>query len=123
LQILPVVSIVDDDKSIRLAMSSLVRSMGLNARMYESAEAFLDSGHASYTACLVSDVCMPGLSGVEMHERLLAGGIAPPTIFISVLPSPALHARVLSNGALALLGKPPSIEEMVHWLTSAIRDA
>jgi FixJ family two-component response regulator len=123
LQTTPVASIVDDDESFRLALSSLIRSMGWNAQLYESAEAFLDSGRASDTHCLVSDVCMPGMSGVEMHERLFARGIAPPTIFISAFPSSALEARVLSNGALVLLEKPPSIEAIAHWLSSALRGA
>jgi FixJ family two-component response regulator len=97
--------------------------MGWNADLYKSAEAFLDSGCASGTTCLVSDVRMPGMSGVEMHERLLAQGIAPPTIFISAFPSSALEAKVLSNGALVLLEKPPSIEAIVLWLSSALRGA
>jgi FixJ family two-component response regulator len=63
---------------------------------------------------------MPGISGVEMHERLIAQGIAPPTIFITVCPNPALGARVMSNGALVLLEKPPSSEAMVHWLSRAL---
>jgi len=89
-------------------------------RVYESAQAFLDLGDASDTACLVTDVRMPGMSGVEMHERLIEQGMAPPTIFITVCPSPALRARVMSNGALVLLEKPPSPEAMARWLSSAL---
>lgn len=116
----PVVSIVDDDESVRFAMGSLVRSMGYDVRLYESAQAFLDSGHAGDSACLVSDVRMPGMSGVEMHERLIEQGIAPPTIFVTVSPSPALQARVMSNGALAVFEKPLSPETMMHWLSNIL---
>ncbi|MFL9934860.1 response regulator [Paraburkholderia sp. RL18-103-BIB-C] len=121
MQTTPVASIVDDDQSFRLALSSLVRSMGWNAHLYKSAEAFLDSDRASDTTCLLCDVRMPGMSGVEMHERLLARGIAPPTIFISAFPSSELEERVLSNGALVLLEKPPSTAALVLWLSSALR--
>jgi FixJ family two-component response regulator len=115
------VSIVDDDKAVRLALSSLIRSMGWQVCLYESAEAFLESGQAARTACLISDIRMPGMSGVEMHERLIAQGIAPPTIFISGYRTLALQAKATSNGALAVLEKPFSIETMVHWLSVALK--
>ncbi|WP_408371624.1 MULTISPECIES: response regulator transcription factor, partial [unclassified Paraburkholderia] len=83
LHITPVVSIVDDDSAVRVALSSLIRSLGWDARMYESAEEFLASGQAAHTSCLISDIRMPGMSGIEMHERLRAQGHAPATIFIS----------------------------------------
>lgn len=118
----PVVSVVDDDESVRFALGSLVRSMGYDVRLYESAEAFLDCGRAGDTAFLVSDIRMPGMSGVEMHERLIEQGIAPPTIFVSVCPSPALRARVMKNGALALFEKPLSMEAMTHCLLNVLGD-
>jgi FixJ family two-component response regulator len=120
LQTTPVVSIVDDDKAVRLALGSLVRSLGWQARMFESAEKFLVSGEVADTSCLISDVRMPGMSGVEMHERLLAQGHAPATIFISAYPTPSLHSKTVSNGALVLLQKPYQATVMTYWLSVAL---
>jgi FixJ family two-component response regulator len=93
LRISPVVSIVDDDRAVRDALSSLIRSLGWQACKYESAEDFLSSGQAAHTSCLISDIRMPGMSGIEMHECLRAQGHAPATIFISAYPTPALQAK------------------------------
>lgn len=120
LQKTPVVSIVDDDQSVRRALGSLVRSMGWEARMFDSAEAFLASGDVSDTACLLSDIRMSGMSGVEMHERLVAQGQAPATIFISAYPTPSLQEKVTGNGALVLLQKPCQVSVMTHWLSVAL---
>jgi FixJ family two-component response regulator len=120
LQTTPVVSIVDDDLAVRRALGSLVRSLGWEARLYGSAEEFLASGQAVDTACLISDIRMSGMSGVEMHERLVAQGHAPATIFISAYPTPALEAKAASNGALALLQKPYQASVMTHWLSVAL---
>jgi FixJ family two-component response regulator len=120
LQTMPVVSIVDDDKAVRLALGSLVRSLGWEARLFASAEEFLVSGDVADTSCLISDVRMTGMSGVEMHERLLAQGYAPATIFISAYPTPLLHAKAVSNGALVLIQKPYQAAVMTHWLSVAL---
>lgn len=120
MQTTPVVSIVDDDQAVRRALGSLVRSLGWEARLFESAEAFLASGEAAASACLISDIRMSGMSGVEMHERLVAQGAAPATIFISAYPTPALQARAAGNGALVLLQKPYQPSAMMHWLSIAI---
>jgi FixJ family two-component response regulator len=120
LQTTPVVSIVDDDLAVRRALGSLVRSLGWEARLFESAEAFLASGEAAVTTCLISDIRMSGMSGIEMHERLVAQGAAPATIFVSAYPTPALHARATGNGALVLLQKPYQVSAMTHWLSVAL---
>lgn len=119
---IPLVSIVDDDQAVRRALSNLVRSFGWEARMFDSAEAFLASGDAPQTDCLVSDIRMPGMSGIEMHEQLIAQGAAPATIFVSAYPTPALEAKVAGNGALVLLQKPYRASDMTHWLSVAIGD-
>lgn len=120
MQKMPVISIVDDDQAVRRALGSLVRSMGWEARMFESAEEFLASGEAVDTSCLISDIRMTGMSGVEMHERLVAQGQAPATIFISAYPTPSLQARAVGNGALVLLQKPYQPSVMTHWLSVAV---
>jgi FixJ family two-component response regulator len=120
LRISPVVSIVDDDRAVRDALSSLIRSLGWQACKYESAEDFLSSGQAAHTSCLISDIRMPGMSGIEMHECLRAQGHAPATIFISAYPTPALQAKAVSNGALVLLQKPYQSAVILHWLSVAL---
>ena len=112
-----VVSIVDDDETVRLAMDNLVRSIGRTTRLYASAEEFLESGQIANTAFLISDVMMPGMSGPAMHDRILALGYAPPTIFITAFPENGLKEAALANGALAVLDKPVDADAIAHWLT------
>jgi FixJ family two-component response regulator len=115
-----IVTVVDDDEAVRLATASLVRSLGWSVRAFASAEEFLQSGHVDDTSCLISDVRMPGMSGVAMHTHLLGLGNAPPTIFITAFPTASLQAQIQQNGALALLEKPVDAAAMVHWLNVAL---
>jgi FixJ family two-component response regulator len=111
-----VVSIVDDDDAVRVATASLVRSLGWPTRVFASAEEFLQSADIEETACLISDVRMTGMSGVEMYERLVELGCAPPTIFVTAFPTAALEARICANGALACLEKPVDAAAIAHCL-------
>lgn len=115
-----IVSIVDDEEAVRLATESLVRSFGRQTRLFASAEEFLQSGLLAATACLISDVMMPGMSGVAMHERILSLGYTPPTIFITAFPTADLKARAAQNGALAVLDKPVDPDAIAHWLSVAL---
>lgn len=115
-----IVSIVDDDEAVRLATASLVRSLGRRTRLFASAEDFLRSGHIAETACLISDVRMPGMSGVAMQDRILALGYAVPMIFITAFPATDLKAKALANGALAVLDKPVDPDAISHWLSVAL---
>jgi FixJ family two-component response regulator len=115
-----IVCIVDDDESVRMATASLVRSFGWQTRVFASAEAFLQSGDLGETSCLISDVRMPGMSGIEMHDQLLKLGYAPPTLFISAFPPVALHAKIQKHGVLAFLPKPVDAAAMAHWLNVAL---
>jgi FixJ family two-component response regulator len=119
-RISPVVSIVEDDAAVRVSLGNLVRSMGYRAMMFESAEAYLASGQIAQTSCMISDVLMPGLSGDQMHARLLAQGNACPTIFVSAFPTDALQAKLERQGALVLLEKPCEPAVIAHWLTVAL---
>ncbi|GAB5096965.1 response regulator [Caballeronia sp. LP006] len=112
----PVVSIIDDDESVRIATSSLVRSLGWEVRLYDSGEAFLNSGSIADVACIISDVQMPGISGVEMYRRLVDRGVAPPIIFISAFASDAMRKQALDVGALCVLGKPVDGAQVMHCL-------
>ncbi|MBN3759287.1 response regulator [Burkholderia sp. Ac-20365] len=115
-----VVSIVDDDEAARLAAGSLVRSFGRHTRLFASAQEFLLSGELAATSCLISDVMMPGMSGVEMHDRIIELGYAPPTIFITAFPSADLKANALAKGALAVLEKPIDPDTISYWLSVAL---
>jgi FixJ family two-component response regulator len=115
-----VVSIVDDDEGARFATASLVRSLGWQARVFASAEEFLDSGLLGETSLLISDIHMPGLSGIEMHDRLLALGYAIPTIFITAFPTAALKAEIEAKGAPAFLEKPVDAATVERLLNLAL---
>ncbi|WP_429439457.1 response regulator transcription factor [Paraburkholderia youngii] len=117
-----VVTIVDDDEAVRIATANLVRSLGWNVRTFASAEELLESGYVEDTSCLISDVRMPGMSGVALHARLRSQGNAPPTIFITAFPTPDLHAEVIKNGALVLLEKPVAADDVVRWLSLALKE-
>ncbi len=114
------VSIVDDDEAVRLAVASLVRSLGWQAYLFSSAEEFLASACLGQTTCLISDVRMGGMSGTVMHERLRQLGYATPTIFITAFPTPDLCARANSNGVLAVIEKPVDAPSLAHWLNVAL---
>ena len=112
-----IVSIVDDDEGARVATASLVRSLGWQARVFASAEEFLESGLIDETSCLISDIRMPGLSGIELHDRLLALGYAIPIILTTGLPTAALKAKIQARGALPLIEKPfdaSTVERLLH---------
>jgi len=117
------VSIVEDDEAMRMATASAIRSMGWEVLTFESASAFLDSGVVSQTHCLISDVSMPGMSGIEMHACLLANGYAPPTIFLTGYPSARDEAVVLANGALAYLPKPTDFDIVARNVKCALDKA
>ena len=100
------ISIVDDDECARAAMKGLVRSLGYAVATYSSAEDFLNSGDINGTSCLITDLHLPGLSGVELHRRLLADGFAVPTIVVTGLADERTRSRVLGAGAVGFLSKP-----------------
>ncbi|WP_213780687.1 response regulator [Caballeronia sp. dw_276] len=111
-----IVSIIDDDESVRTATSSLVRSLGWEARLYESAESFLGSGVVGETRCIISDVQMPGMSGLELQSRLTAKGYTIPFIFISAFRSDAASRQALAAGAMCFLSKPVDGSVVAHCL-------
>ena len=116
----PVVSIVDDDASIRLATDRLVRSLGYAAHPFASAEEFLESPRLADTRCLILDVQMPGMSGVELQERLLTEGRQIPIIFVTAFPEERSRQRALRAGALCFLSKPLDAPTLIQYLNQAI---
>ena len=100
------IAIVDDDDVVREAMKSLMRSLGYNASTFGSAEEFLNSEQISRTSCLITDLHMPGLSGLDLQDRLIAEGYRFPIIFLTGYPDENVRARALKSGAVAFLSKP-----------------
>jgi FixJ family two-component response regulator len=121
LQQVPVISIVDDDESVREATKSLVRSLGYSAMTFGSAEEFLNSAHLTATACLITDVQMPGLSGVELQDRLIADGHRMPVIFVTAFPDESLQGRVLKTGAIGYLPKPFNEDRLIECIDAALK--
>jgi FixJ family two-component response regulator len=117
----PVISIVDDDQCVREAIESLVRSLGYVAATFCSAEEFLGSGHVEGTACLITDIQMPGLSGVELQDRLVSEGHRMPVIFVTAFPDERMRGRVLKGGAIGCLTKPFMEDHLIKHLNVALR--
>lgn len=116
----PLVSIVDDDLSVREATTSLLESHGYDTAAFASAEEFLGSERLRDTSCLVTDVRMPGVSGVDLQRRLLNAGHRIPTIFMTAYPEEHMRAAALDGGALAFLSKPVSEERLISCLEGAL---
>ena len=98
--------IVDDDSSVRVALSRLLRSVGLRSETFDSAQAFLASDQRDEPGCLVSDIRMPGLSGLDLQEKMQATGRAMPIIFITGHGSVSMTVRAMKAGAVDFLEKP-----------------
>ena len=115
------ISIVDDDESVRRTTTLLVESFGFRAAAFESAETFLNSGHLHDTSCLIVDVQMPGIDGLQLQSHLAAAGCGIPVIFITAYESKASRQRAMRAGAAAFLGKPFSDEQLLQVIRSALR--
>jgi FixJ family two-component response regulator len=118
---IPAISIVDDDRSVRAATCSFLRSLGLRAFEFASAEEFLRSPLLIETACLICDVQMPNMNGIELQSALVAGGYKMPVIFITAFPDGTIEARAMGAGAIAFLRKPFDGQEMIRCLDIALK--
>jgi FixJ family two-component response regulator len=116
----PIISIVDDDDSFRGAATSFIRSLGYVAATFASAEEFLASERALQTDCLITDVQMPGMTGIELQEQLLARGRRLPIIFITAFADAKAKRQVLAAGAVGFLEKPFRDETLVSCLREAL---
>lgn len=116
-----IVMIVDDDDSVRRAARRLIKSYGFAVETFASADDFLASGRLPATACLVLDVQMPGLNGLELQSRLLAEGHQIPTIFITAFSNENARARALKAGALAYLVKPFEETDLLNSINAALQ--
>jgi FixJ family two-component response regulator len=115
------ISVVDDDESIRRTTRLLIESFGFRAAAFESAESFLRSGQLGDTSCLIVDVQMPGLNGLQLQSQLAAEGCGIPIIFITAHDDKESRRRAMQAGAIAFLGKPFSDEQLLKLLRFALR--
>jgi FixJ family two-component response regulator len=115
------ISIVDDDLSVREATTSLLEANGYVTAAFGSAEEFLRSERLKDTCCLVTDLCMPGVNGVDLQRRLSSAGHSIPTIVITAHSDGHMHAAALRCGALALLLKPVSEQQLISCLEGALQ--
>lgn len=116
----PLISIIDDDDSLRSALVGLVRSLGYRASGFANAEDFLDGDNAAQSDAIVTDIQMPGLSGIELKERLSAQGCAAPVIMITARAEAGLQERAFASGALCVLKKPFAAEALIDCLERAL---
>jgi len=119
---LPVISIIDDDGSVRAATYNLVRSLGYVVHTFASAREFLQSPHLNETSCVITDVQMPVMTGLELQAHLLATGYRAPFIFITAFATEDARAQALKAGASCFLTKPFTGEALISCLDAALRE-
>lgn len=117
------VCVVDDDRSSRFALSTLVRSLGYDVEAFESGREFLKWLAQNRPSCVISDVQMPGMSGIEMFQRMNDMGIQTPVVLFTAYPTAELEEQTLALGARAFLTKPVNSEELAMHIQSAMRQA
>jgi FixJ family two-component response regulator len=116
----PIISIVDDDLSVREATEALVRSLGYTAVSFASAEEYLQSGRVRDSSCLITDLQMPGMNGADLQDRLLADGYRTPVIVITGFCEEKARRRMLEAGAFGFLRKPFEDESLIRYLEKAL---
>jgi FixJ family two-component response regulator len=116
----PLVAIVDDDESMRRATSNLLESAGFATATFPDAQAFLGSSDRRGVACLVTDMRMPGMTGLELHESLLASGSDIPTVLITAYADETTRVRARKAGVVCFLPKPAPPEELCECVRSAL---
>ena len=114
------ISVVDDDESMREAIRGLMKSLGYAAVAFASAEEFLSSCQIPRTSCLITDVQMPGITGLELHHRLLAAGKIIPTILITAYPDDSARERALGDGVVSYLSKPFDDNDLLTCIRSSL---
>jgi len=116
----PLIAIVDDDKSIREATDNFLQAAGFSTATFHDAESFLDSAGLRRAACIVADMRMPGMSGLQLYEHLAARGERIPTVLITAYPEDGLRDRALAVGILCCLSKPFAPEELLTCVREAL---
>jgi FixJ family two-component response regulator len=116
------ISIVDDDELVRVALGRLMKAHGYLVQTFDSGASLLNSGHRARTDCLIADVQMPGMTGLELHDQLVAAGAPIPTILITAHPSETMRSCALRAGVLCYLTKPFSEADLLGCVRSAVED-
>jgi CheY-like chemotaxis protein len=119
----PLICVIDDDETARAGMADLIQSLGFSPATFASAEEFLLSDSVRDAKCLISDVQMPGMSGLDLQAQLTAGGCRIPIIFVTGYPDEATGTRALACGALGFLSKPCSEKSLIDYLETALAKA
>ena len=116
----PVISIVDDDDSARAGTMDLCKAIGFEVVAFSRAADFLNSNHLHNTCCLIADVQMPGMTGINLHNRLIESGNSIPTILITAYPDDTDRTRALKAGVIGYLVKPYSRDDLLACVRSAL---
>jgi FixJ family two-component response regulator len=114
------IAVVDDDASIRIATQDLLKAAGYPTASFRDAKAFLDSPICARVACLVADIQMPGMTGLDLHEYLAASGTKIPTIIITAHPGELTRERALAAGITCFLIKPFAPDDLVDCVRKAV---
>jgi FixJ family two-component response regulator len=116
----PIISVVDDDPSVRTATARLLKSMGFSVYAFASAQEFLSSPQLSETSCVIADVQMPGMTGVELQDHLIARDHSMPIIFITAFPHDRVRERAMNAGAVCFLSKPFDETRLLECVEQAL---
>jgi FixJ family two-component response regulator len=114
------VAIVDDDQSVRRALQGLLKEAGLQAKAFPSADDFLNSGEQYHAACLIADIRMPGMSGLDLQAKLNSENCRIPTIFITAHGDENMRMQALRAGAVEFLAKPFNNDVLLEHITAAL---
>ena len=117
----PLIAIVDDDDALRNSLDNLLRSVGFRVQGFASAEAFLQANHAHETACLILDVRMAGMNGLELQRQLVAANWRIPIVFVTAYADDDARERALAAGAVAFLYKPCREEELLDAIDAILK--
>jgi len=119
----PLIAIVDDDKSIRNGTRDLLKASGFSTAVFEDAESFLASASRATAACLVADMRMPGMTGLELYEALVASGDRIPTVLITAHPEEVAQSRAREAGITCYLSKPFAPDDLLRCVCEALAKA
>jgi len=118
---IPMIAIVDDNNGVRDATEQLVRSLGYSTSTFASADEFLKSEQVSNTSCLITDLHMPGLSGLDLQDQLIARGHRIPVIFMTACPEENARTRAMKAGAIGFLSKPFNDDQLLGYLEKTLK--
>jgi len=118
---LSVISVVDDDAYVRVAAENLLSSHGYLVQTFASAEEFLQSSHLQNSSCVVADVQMPGISGLDLLTHMRTAGYSTPFVFLTAFPEDSVRDRALKSGAIGFLAKPFAAPALIDCIETAVR--